>query len=262
MKDKNNELNIKNQIVFKDIKRYYNIGHIPYVQNELYRIGLECPQIERIDLISNHHIKYEYRYIKGEKINYLNRKICINILFNLANKMEMICNNNLCGLTYYDKIDLYFMKTKEKHLENRTEFIRRTLQKKYMKIKKLYNCNTLIHGDLDYSNMLWKNNKCYLIDFDECCMAPKGMDAAIFIVRLLIKSIKENAQLNCDFDYYVKSLDVEINHMLIYIIKVIIEKICLEHDGIICIDDEQQKKDSLFLWFDLFTRIEKVNGNR
>lgn len=249
MDDKNSLVKVKKGIVEKSIKRYYEIKHIPNVQKYLCKNGINCPNIYSYRIIDSYNIEYQYSYVLGENVSLCNKKF-LNKMHSLIKKIENINGTNICHLKYYDKLEFYIKNVNYSNLDDSVNAELKCFFKKFKHLKNKYDCNTLIHGDLDLSNIIISpNNDLVLIDFDECCLAPLGMDWTIFLIRIW-SSIENNGSIIFeDINYLIdeiKKLDLYLIEL--YIFKIITEKIYLIQKGIINPEDVNQKKDSYRKW--------------
>ena len=104
--DDNNRLQVNKNMVEKHIRRYYDVSHIPFVQNMFFDMGVKCPQILEFEIIDNKNIRYQYTYIDGRIINCCSCEI-IKKIRSIILYMGNINCNNICTLKFYDKVDFY-----------------------------------------------------------------------------------------------------------------------------------------------------------
>lgn len=250
MKDKNNKLSvIDNTVVCKEIKRDFSIKHIPAIQKKIYDAGILCPQILRYYIHNAKHISYEYYFIDGvieKEITSYHIEYVIN---EIIKKIENIDVYQLGHITsFYDKINCYIdniaLLELNKYYQNLYEY----LKKRFENISCQFPCVHIMHGDIDMSNLVWKNHTGYLIDFDECCLGPKGMDVAIFMIRLLGAKKQGRIEMRDEVSHIAEYIENHMELMEIYVIKVVLEKVYLLCKEIIDEREQEQKKDSLEFW--------------
>ena len=125
------------------------------------------------------------------------------------------------------------------------------------------NC-CIVHGDLSYENILWKNNIPYLIDFDECCFAPKEYEYANFLIKNCFIKNKFNVTLAKKIIKAAKYNNVDILNLkynfYLYIIKVIIEKIYYHLLLGLDLESEEQKKDYWKWWYYLLLNDKTIDS--
>ncbi|MFD1735391.1 phosphotransferase [Bacillus salitolerans] len=113
--------------------------------------------------------------------------------------------------------------------------------------------NQVVHGDISPTNIFWSDNKIVsIIDFDEAVIAPPLFDIAVTLIKF---SLDSNNQINLEkIEFFLNELSFGEKERvyslcIIYILKVIYQKIYLETIGEIDLNDPKQIKDSWELWY-------------
>lgn len=248
MNDINSKILVCGDYIRKDIKRSFDITHIPYIQNKLFYEGVLCPEIIFYYIYDVCHLHYDYLYVEGIIKKIIDCNYVKNVLTKIIEKIDKFNDNNYCKITYYQKIDFYLKNIKFDCLSSDYQKAYKSIRSDFYKIAEQYDCSKIMHGDLDYTNILYNNGKLYLIDFDECCKAPTGMDKAIFFIRLLVALRRNQVELTYEAYNELKTWNIDITLIKIYIIKVISEKMYLLQNKLIDLNDEKQSQDSIDFW--------------
>lgn len=261
----------ENQYIIK--KYFYNYDF--ELIEELYRI-YEKRKINFIKplnkkIINYNHFNYNiFEYKKREPNNYKN-----NIIF---------FKNIICC----DKSEL-----KEKDIKNKNSLIYAKCQKYYLYLKSI-SCNdlklpiddvlnvlelynkiknekiikekTINHGDISYQNIIKSNDKLYLIDFDEVCIAPRLYDFAVVVIKTLVKQnkidkykynkLKELLKRETEFKKYSDS-DYECS-LKYYLCKILLEKYYYHQNGTINLFSKRQKKDFYKKYYNLLLELDNL----
>ena len=256
MVDRNNKVIIKQNSVYKDIKRMYNVSHVPIIQNELNLRGLRCPMLEEFTIRDLNHISYSYTYVDGENRAGIDDEEYIKIVNDTSDFIESCSLQSLCHVSFYDKTDVFLNEVSRDDVNELQKEIISSLGEIYGDIKKNYECTYLVHGDLDYSNLIWNDAEYTIIDFDECCLAPKGMDCAIALARLIKNKVGDSKKLPIEVGELIDRYEIDVNLIKLYIIKVIAEKLYLGQKEIINPNDIEQRRDSIETWYMIFENID------
>lgn len=250
MKDKNNRISvIDNTVVCKEIRRDFSIKHIPKVQQKMYDEGILCPNILHYHIYNTKHISYEYSFIDGiieKEITSYHIEYVINEIIKKIENVD-VCQQDYI-ISFYDKINYFIENIALFKLDKYCQNLYGYLRKRFENISFRFPCVYIMHGDIDMSNLVWKNHTGYLIDFDESCLGPKGMDAAIFIVRLLVAKKQGRIEMRDKASHLEEYIENNKELIEIYVIKVVLEKIYLICKGIIDVSEKEQKRDSLEFW--------------
>lgn len=255
MLDKNNKITIEPNIVYKDIKRNYDVSHVPIVQEQLRLRGFKCPKIENFRIRELNDISYSYLYVNGINRTHIDDGEYIQIVNDISIFIEGCNIQSLCNVSVYDKIDVFLDKLSRDKANVLEKQMILSLEEMYGDIKKKYRCTHLIHGDLDYSNFIWNDEGYTIIDFDECCLAPKKMECAIALARLIKKKVGNSENVHIEIARLLEKYEIEVNLVKLYMIKVIVEKLYLGQKKIISLNDIEQKRDSFEMWYDILERI-------
>lgn len=255
MLDKNNKIIKEQNVVYKDIKRNYDVFHVPIVQEQLRLRGIKCPKIENFTIRGLNDISYSYLYVNGVDRTRIDDGEYIQIVNDISKFIEDCNIQSLCNVTVYDKIDVFLDNLSIDEANALEKQMILSLEKMYGDIKKKYRCTHLIHGDLDYSNIIWNDEGYTIIDFDECCLAPKGMECAIALARLIKKKVSNNENVHIEIARLLEKYEIDVNLIKLYMVKVIVEKLYLVQKKIISLNDIEQKRDSIEMWYDILERI-------
>ncbi len=196
-----------------------------------------------------------YNYIHYIKIHQLKEKN-IDLLINLINKIDIPLNSSFNYQdTIFQKVDNYLTKLEKL---NKYKFDKALIEDIINRYKRLNITNKnnlyIIHGDISFTNVLWQKNNIALIDFDESIIAPKEYEYVSMLIKYCFRKGNFNKKLAKIFlKKIVNSSNIEnIQKMLdFYILKVLIEKICLYEYEIIDLYDKKQQTDSWLYWYKL-----------
>ncbi len=196
-----------------------------------------------------------YNYIHHIKLKQLKEKN-VDILINLINKIDIPLNSNFNYQdTIFQKVDNYLIKLEKL---NKYKFDSSLIEEIINRYKHLNISNKnnlyIIHGDISSTNILWQKNNIAVIDFDEAIIAPKEYEYVSMLIKYCFNKGKFNKKLAKIFLKKMVNAS-NINNMQqmldFYILKVLIEKICLYEYGIINLYDKKQRTDSWSYWYKL-----------
>lgn len=273
-------------IIGKDIKKFKNIKYgganivydITTIDNKkyifkLYNMPRKFYLIDRLnEYLKNNGIKtlnplangilddkhyYLYAKNKGKHRKHYSSKMIDSILdviyIENQNKMDTIGQKDTIIEKYCLYKDYFFKNTVNKVSLDTIEYINNV-----SKIIELKNSNfRLIHGDLSTTNILWGYNTMSIIDFDEAIYALIEYELVSFIIKVcfnkgyfdkrLAKEIIKKIKLKFEgIDYYLLK-----NSWLLFITKVIYEKLYFYELGYIDIESKEHQKDYWKWWFEL-----------
>lgn len=204
----------------------------------------------------NNQLIHVYKYIDGFHKKKINEKDISHIL-DIINKLHISIelSNNYTDSIFY-KVENYINKLKKKKIYKLNKDIIFELISRYenLIIDKSVFKFCIVHGDLSLSNIMWYDNKIFLLDFDESIIATYEYEIISMIIKM---SYKDNI---FDIDLAKKIIkESVVNSNLhnffvmwkFYILKVLIEKICLYEENIIDLYDATQKKDFWYNWYKL-----------
>lgn len=202
-----------------------------------------------------------YPFIKGQHHWNIN-ELHIDKLIELLNTLPKY-NNDTVGPNLLRKINMYasfLINCNFRYIDEKK--IIWTLER-YNDVLNL-NCfleQNIAHADLGPSNIIWQNKShLYIIDFDECCVAPLYYD-------WLVLAVKHSISTQGDFNkkifeafldaYYKMGIDTAyINKLFsLYCIKVLFEKWYFIENEYIKESDQRQMKDPWSFWFELLVNI-------
>ena len=161
----------------------------------------------------------------------------------------------------YNTYKNYFLQNKCKKITN--QVIETILKKdKINRFNKNNDNLVIVHGDLSPTNILWYKNTLTLIDFDECCLAPKEYELASFLIKYSFHNgimnlnkaktiIDEFKEQIIDFD--IKKLKKWVDF---YVIKVLLEKLYYYESIGVDIESDLHKKDYWCWWYSLLQNNE------
>lgn len=198
---------------------------------------------------------YIYSYIDGKSYRITSSEQ-VNKLFEMINNVNKIeFNKSFNKNNIFKKYDKY----KQYLISNAKDFSK--IVNKIMLYDKKYVSKIdkskyyIAHGDLCFKNIIWKNNNPFLIDFDECCLAPKEYDYANFLIKNCFINNKFNIKLARKIINVARNYNIDIdnlkNNIYFYIIKVLIEKLYYHLLFGLNIECEDQKKDYWLWWYNL-----------
>lgn len=215
--------------------------------------------ITTLNIVCEYHDKNcdieMYNYIHHSKIRLLKEKN-VDLLINLINKIDIPLNSNFKYQdTIFQKVDNYLMQLEKLNKYKFDSSLIKDIVNRYKHLN-ITNKNELyiIHGDISITNVLWQKNSVALIDFDESIIAPKEYEYVSMLIKYCFNKGKFNKKLAKTFlKKIVNFNNIEnIQKMLdFYILKVLIEKICLYEYDIIDLYDKKQKTDSWLYWYKL-----------
>ncbi len=225
-----------------------NIAPITYDQNnnEFYSSELIYEDDNRIIM----------DYINGQhKTNLSNEEIDV-----ICNFIKYFSQNYNAEVTLENKINSYqnLKSTKRKDVEKALDDF---WNKNSFEIKELFSNVVTSHGDLSSTNIIFNNNKISVIDYDEVCLAPKYYDYVVFALKhSFVNGSFNEDELNRFIDIYKShEEDFDINSfkltLLVYLYKILKEKIYWEATGLINLEDEYQKQDNYIMYFELFKKL-------
>lgn len=196
-----------------------------------------------------------YNYIHHIKLHRMKEKN-VDLLINLINKIDIPLNSNFNYQdTIFQKVDNYLIQLEKL---NKYKFDRSLIEDVVNRYKHLNITNKsnlyIIHGDISFTNVLWQKNSIALIDFDESIIAPKEYEYVSMLIKYCFNKGKFNKKLAKMFlKKIVNSSNIKNMQKMLdfYILKVLIEKICLYEYGIIDLYDKKQKTDSWLYWYKL-----------
>ena len=196
--------NIKNEEKFKKEINFYNSNKDNDLIPKLYFSSTDKSDVpyiyeilEKIDGVSLYNIWY--------KLNELERE---EIIKQLCEAMKRFHSNR--GKSYdwikktSDLFNCYYGKAKKLNIFSKEELS--LLDNAYLKFSKLLNSDefVLVHNDLHFDNILYKNGNIKLIDFERSIYAPKDFELDI-LYRMIRKPWKfaneENEQYTKLSDY-------------------------------------------------------------
>jgi len=244
--------------IIKEYLYQYNFR----LENQLYDI-YESNCISVIRPINKEIIQYKdfqyniFEYKKEENPIKTIPKTYILKLLNMERKVktkETIlykCNK------YYD----YLSSSPVKHSEVKEEID--YVMYIYRKIKdyKLFKERYINHGDISKDNILYSENRYYIIDFDEVTITTPLYDFAVVIIKLCLKGDQIDQERCVYFmkemqkkysNYQVKDFKLMI---VFYLCKILIEKFYLSEIGKIDLFSEEQLKDDYRKYLMIFQSI-------
>ena len=215
--DINNEKKFKKEINFYNSNKDNNlIPKLFYSDVDKSTISYMYEVLEKIDGVSLYDVWY--------KLNENERE---DIIKQLCDAMKKFHSNK--G-KYYDWVkrtsDLFielYKKAKESNLFSKEEFY--LLDEAYSKFSKLLKSEefVLVHNDLHFDNIFYKDGKIKLIDFERSIYAPKDFELDI-LYRMIRKPWKFASEEN---EKYTKLNDYE--NIMIYIEKYYPELIHIDY---------------------------------
>lgn len=204
-------------------------------------------------LIFNNNFNYNvFEYKKHKKVNIsieqLKNIICCNRECNGSNSIVDKCNK------YYDY--LKSLNYSEYKLQ-KSEIIE--VLNTYEKIKdnKIINEKFINHGDISKQNIIDSNNKKYLIDFDETCIAPRLYDFAVIVIKMFVKNnkinIKKYNQLKQMISKEFKQYNDEDYQIIVkyYLTKILLEKYYFHQKNKIDLFSKEQLRDDYRKYLEL-----------
>lgn len=232
----------------KFLVKKYNYDYNFNICNELYdiyennNINIVRPINKKIVLLNNN--KYNiFNYIDNTfgiieddfiiKLVNLDRKTTkkaniiekcnkyYDYLINLVNKNDLVKQDEIFVINEYEKV----------------------------KFLSLFNEQYLNHGDLSLSNIIFNNNKPYIIDFDETIITTKLYDFAVMLIKIKIgnKTLSSKEILSIiinlmtDNNYNINDY---INTIKLYLCKILLEKFYLFEKHKIDLFSELQLSDN------------------
>lgn len=100
------------------------------------------------------------------------------------------------------------------------------------------------HGDLSISNILYKNDEPYIIDFDEAVVTTELYDFAVMVIKQKINNINHLKRLIRSLNYDNKYQESDYYNVIkFYLCKILLEKFYLYELGKIDLFDENQQRD-------------------
>lgn len=257
--------NLVYNIITSDKKEYIlklymmkrNFCIINELNNYLKENGIKTLKIIKNWKINNVYYYLYERNIGIHKLNF-NKKMINSILEVIRLEYE---NKNI-HINIKDSIIEKFLIYKDYFLSKDVNRIPKNIIENINKITKKIDLNIidlcLIHGDLSITNILWdQNNDMSIIDFDESIYAPIEYELSSFIIKIcffnsifnkdLAKIIMKEIKIKFkNIDYYKFR-----NSWILYISKVIYEKLYFYELGYIDIESKEHKKDYWKWWYKL-----------
>lgn len=203
--------------------------------------------VEKYDYFEGHHLCLS----SSEEYEVVNELIITFEKFVLS-EQEAI---KFKKFSIFNEIDTFFreIKLNKNHFSNIEKWweVSDSLYSNYLNIKHFFNNRKLFisHGDLHSENILIsKNQEVRIIDWDEICLAPSNFDSVIFNFRYQL--LKKPLDI---FDVLKLLSSEKLMLLLLYIIKIIIQKIYLEKIG--TINSSNIKKDPWIGWLEHYHLI-------
>ncbi len=160
-----------------------------------------------------------------------------------------------------DKCDFYYnglVNTQECKIKNEIDFV----VDEYKKLREnaILKETFVNHGDISKSNLLVKDGRIFVIDFDETTIAPMLYDFAVVSVKFFLNKVKFNYELYNQFEKEIveKTSYNQSNCKLIlkfYLCKILLEKFYLHQVNKIDIFSKEQKRDDFKIYLNLLKDI-------
>lgn len=124
----------------------------------------------------------------------------------------------------------------------------------------------LNHGDLSESNILYNNEKYYIIDFDEVTITTKLYDFAVIMVKNKISNNKFNKKefykLINETNNGCYTINDYITIVKFYLCKILLEKFYLFEKGLIDLYSKEQMKDNYKKYMKLLNNLDELKDDK
>lgn len=185
-----------------------------------------------------------FEYIKKDKITNIGSEFLVKLILTdryvKNGKVEIVdkCKNYYNGI-----VNLH---NNEKFLKDDCKFVQKVFDE--IKNEKILSETFLNHGDISFSNIIEKDGKLYLIDFDESLIGSRLYDFAVVTIKIFTNNGKLKLQ---EFNKFFKMLNQRLQYstsdyltiIKFYLCKILLEKFYLHYTNKIDLKSQNQRKD-------------------